>query len=171
MVRGVRRCRFQVASSVESVPELGGATRVGIVHQNWSGARQHIVRVLRDPSLSAYSQISGGFRFHWCPWLCGGIGGCCRRYCRQELWPPLRQGEVTAMLRARHGAWRGRSARSAGGRSGHSVRRSSGVSSSGVCRVPDAAPQLLSSPVTRSAVKAGSARGSGTVVTWYSRKR
>ncbi|MFD7719959.1 helix-turn-helix domain-containing protein [Streptomyces sp. NPDC059814] len=36
---------------------------------------------------------------------------------------------------------------------------------------PDVAPQLRSSPVTQSAVKAGSARGSGTAVTWYSRKR
>jgi hypothetical protein len=34
--------------------------------------RQHIVRVLRRPCLSAFSQISSGFGFRWCPWLCPG---------------------------------------------------------------------------------------------------
>jgi hypothetical protein len=34
-----------------------------VMNQDRSPARQHIVRVLRGPSLSAYSQISGGFGF------------------------------------------------------------------------------------------------------------
>jgi hypothetical protein len=34
---------------------------VAVVNENRSLTRQHIVRVLRGPSLSAYSQISGGF--------------------------------------------------------------------------------------------------------------
>jgi hypothetical protein len=64
-------------------PDLGFAVRVAVVNEDRRGPCQHIVRVLRGPALSAYSQISGGFGFRWRPWLCGGIRGCCRRYCRQ----------------------------------------------------------------------------------------
>ncbi len=79
-----------------SFAELGQPTLkfsvATVVNEDRCRPRQHIVRVLRDPSLSAYSQISGGFGLRWCPWLCGGIRGCCRRYCRQMVWTARSNG-------------------------------------------------------------------------------
>lgn len=56
-----------------------------IVHQDRSGTCEHIVRVLAAPPLAAFMQVGRGFAVRWSPWLCAGIRGCCRRYCRQEL--------------------------------------------------------------------------------------
>lgn len=45
--------------------------------------RQHIVRVLGAPFLSAFSQASGNLPVRGCAWKCRAVRPCCRRRCRQ----------------------------------------------------------------------------------------
>ena len=58
-----------------------------IVYQDRRAACHNIVRVARCPALPASSQVSGVLMVRRGPWLCAGVRGCCRHYCRQRYRP------------------------------------------------------------------------------------
>lgn len=62
-------------------------TRRCIMNEYRGLPRQHIVRVALDPALPAFSQVSGVVAVRRGPRLCADAGGCCRHYCRRRSRP------------------------------------------------------------------------------------